>query len=241
MNSDEIKREIKEKYDREAGIYDKYYYGKAAKHFMKRKMQTALSFNKIKKGQKCLEIGSATGVFSFEFIKVGIDLVSIDLSSQNIKMAQYKNTRLGSNIDFQIGDIENLDFSDSVFDGVISFSTLRYVPKIKKALSEINRVLKPEGYVILDFPNKDCPWFNYLKKPLTGRKHIYDNQYNVRELRDLLIEAGFRDICFKIVLFTPKGTSNSILPFFKIIEYVGERLPIIKNSAAIIFCSAQKR
>lgn len=240
MEVKEIKNEIKKKYDKEARIYDDYYLSKAAKHFMRRKIETALSFGKIKKGQSCLEIGSATGVFSFEFVKFGIDLTSIDLSRENIKIAKEKNMERGARIDFRIGDVENSEFEDGVFDGVLSFSTLRYVPGIKKALSEIKRIIKPGGYIILDFPNKNCPWFNLLKKPITGKKHIHDNQYSRKELRELLSETGFKNIRFKTVLFTPKVTPNPVLPIIKACEYIGERMPVIKNTAAIIFCCGEK-
>jgi ubiquinone/menaquinone biosynthesis C-methylase UbiE len=241
MEANEIKNEIKKKYDNEAGIYDDYYLSKAAKHFVRRKIETALSFNKIKKGQKCLEIGSATGIFSFEFVKFGIDLTSIDLSRENIKIAQRKNTASETRVEFRVGDVENINFEDETFDGVFSFSTLRYVPEIKKALSEINRTVKPGGYIILDFPNKNCPWFKFLKKPLIGKKHIHDNQYSRKELRGLLSGAGFKNIYFKTILFTPKVTPNSVLPIIKACEYIGERIPVIKNTAAIIFCCGEKK
>jgi len=241
MKLDYIKNQIREKYDKEAEIYDDYYAKKAGKHFIKRKLETALYFRKIKNRQELLEVGSATGIFSFEYAKLGVNLVAIDLSPKNIKLAKNKNKQQCERIDFRVGDVEKLDFNNAIFDGVISFSTLRYVPNLKKALLEINRVLKPGGYIILDFPNRNCPWFKLLKKPLLRREHIHDNTYTENELIKFLLKVGFKDICFKKILFISKETPNFLLPIFKILEFIAERLPVINNTAAIIFCNAVKK
>ena len=60
---------------------DDIFVNKAGEHFIKRKLDIACSFGFIKKGQKVLEIGSATGIFSFELEKFGIEKEALRVNS----------------------------------------------------------------------------------------------------------------------------------------------------------------
>jgi ubiquinone/menaquinone biosynthesis C-methylase UbiE len=241
MDDGIIKNEIRSKYDNEVEKYDDIFKNKAGLHFIRRKIAKAISFNAINKNQNILEIGSATGVFSFEYEKLGVKLTSIDLSPKNIEYVNKKKLAQNSMIDFQVGDVENLQFLDNNFDGIISFSTLRYVPNIEKALNELFRVLKPNGYIIIDFPNKLCPWFGHLKKLILGREHIHDNHYFKRDIIRLMKEAGFKSIKIKRGLLIPKSTPDFVFPLFKVFEFFAEKIPFINVFSAIIFCYGKKK
>jgi ubiquinone/menaquinone biosynthesis C-methylase UbiE len=240
MNTEIIKDSIKEKYDREVSQYDEIFQTKGGKHFIKKKLLKAESYGFIKKGQNVLEIGSATGVFSFEYEKYDINLTAIDLSPENIKWAKNKAANKNSSIEFQVADVEILPFPDNYFDGILSFSTLRYVPNIDLALKEIYRVLKPGGYIIIDFPNKKCPWFGGLKKKVLGREHIFDNHYYWKDIVIMMSKTNFKNVKMKRGLFVPKSTPNNLFWLFSIIEFFAEKLPVLKTYSAIIFIGANK-
>lgn len=240
VNTAKVKEQIQGKYDREVDKYDSIFLNRAGQHFIRKKMFAAQSFNYIKPGQDVLEVGSATGVFSFVYEKLGINLTAVDLSPENIKWASEKGKKLNSSITFKQADVESLPFKDNTFDGVLSFSTLRYVPNIDLALKEIYRVVKPGGYIILDFPNKKCPWFGGMKKKIIGREHIFDNHYYVEEVKDMVARAGFKDIETRRGLFVPKGTPDNWVPAFRVSEFLAERLPVVKDYSAIIFIGGRK-
>jgi len=146
-----------------------------------------------------------------------------------------------NNVKFLVGDAERLSmFSDNTFDGVISFSTLRYVPNPQKAINEIFRVIKKGKSAVVDFPNKRSPWFNYLKPLLTGETHIHDNQYSTSECKMFLKNAGFREVKAKRILYTPKSTPSYLLGVMKGVDFIGERMPVINEFAAIIMCRGIK-
>ncbi len=240
MNTDDIKNSIKKKYDQEVAQYDNIFESKAGQHFIKKKLAMAESYNYIKKGQNVLEVGSATGVFSFEYEKYCINLTSIDLSPENIKWAKNKAIKKNSSIVFQVADMEKLPFPDNYFDGVLSFSTLRYAPNIEVALAEIYRVLKPTGYIIIDLPNKKCPWFVGLKKKILGREHIFDNYYYWEDIIAMMNRTSFINVRMKRGLFVPKSTPNKLFGLFRTFEFFAEKLPIINSYSAIIFIGARK-
>ncbi|MCX7767349.1 MAG: methyltransferase domain-containing protein [Candidatus Sumerlaeia bacterium] len=55
---------------------------------------------------------------------------------------------------FIYGDATALPFRDCVFDGIYSYHVLEHIPEPAKALREMNRILKPGGYLFVGTPNK---------------------------------------------------------------------------------------
>jgi arsenite methyltransferase len=107
----------------------------------------------IHEGEVVLDIGCGTGVDSLiaammvgpEGRVVGIDMVHemLDRANQNLRETDLKN------IFFRLGTAEKLPFSDSSFDVVISNGVFNLIPDKIKAASEIFRVLKPEGRLMM--------------------------------------------------------------------------------------------
>lgn len=103
----------------------------------------------------CLDIGSGTGISTFELqrkIQNSGTIIGIDISSSMIEVAKRNASQQGfKDIEFRVGDAEQLDFPDSMFDLVLCNMTLHYLPNKKKSLMEMHRVLKPGGQVALHF------------------------------------------------------------------------------------------
>ena len=104
------------------------------------------------KGKRVLEIGCGRGAFSKYLLSCGADLVAADFSSSAIDIAK----RLLADsppCDIRVADIQNIPFGDNEFDLVISLETLEHVPDWKKGLSELVRVTKPDGQLVITTPN----------------------------------------------------------------------------------------
>jgi ubiquinone/menaquinone biosynthesis C-methylase UbiE len=97
----------------------------------------------------CLDVGCGTGISTFELTKrtkEKVTIYGIDFSPSMIDQAENNAERLGfPNIKFSIGDAEQLDFPDSMFDLVFSNQTLPFISNRLKAVMEMHRVLKPGG------------------------------------------------------------------------------------------------
>jgi 2-polyprenyl-3-methyl-5-hydroxy-6-metoxy-1,4-benzoquinol methylase len=121
------------------------------------------------KGRKVLEIGCGRGGFSRYLLECGADLVAADFSDTAIANTQ----RLLQNIAYceaVVADIQDIPFSDNTFDVVVSLETLEHVPDPDKALTELVRVTKPSGKLVISTPN----YFGLLGlyriyRELTGR------------------------------------------------------------------------
>ena len=103
-----------------------------------------------------LDIGSGTGVVTFEAARVlGSEgrVVGLDRSEGMIAAAEAKVRERGFNgrVRFVKGDAEALDFSDASFDVVLSLFVIMHFPHPDLALAQIYRVLRPGGRLVIAF------------------------------------------------------------------------------------------
>ncbi len=104
-------------------------------------------------GERVLDIGCGAGVDTIfaammtgpSGTVVGIDLVSemLERAKKNLSLTDFKNATLKES------SAENLPFSDQEFDVVISNGVFNLVPDKGQALSEVFRVLKPGGRLMI--------------------------------------------------------------------------------------------
>ncbi len=100
-----------------------------------------------------LDVGCGTGHPSFELLR-RLDesgrVVAIDLDPALIELARRRALDLaGKRLFFKVGDAEDLEFGDQVFDMVVGNLVLGHLERPGDALSEMRRVLVPRGTVLL--------------------------------------------------------------------------------------------
>lgn len=107
-----------------------------------------------------------------------------------IELARRKAAKAGSNVDFQVGLIEDIPFPDETFDLVTSSLVLHHLPADLKrvGIAEVRRVLKPGGrFLVMDFARESHSPLGHLFSVLGhGRGPAM-----AEGLGDLLIAAGF--------------------------------------------------
>ena len=101
-------------------------------------------FNKWK-DKKVLEIGCGVGVDTLKFAKNGAKIFAIDISPKSVALAKKRLDYNALDGEIAVSDAENLPFLDNQFDFVYSWGVLHHTPDIKKAVSEVFRVLKTGG------------------------------------------------------------------------------------------------
>jgi ubiquinone/menaquinone biosynthesis C-methylase UbiE len=166
----------------------------------------------------------------------------VDLSPSSIDAARQKARVLGlPDVSFTVADAESLSAIEAgSVDGVVSFSALRYVPNVAHALGAIWRVLRPRGVAVIDFPNKFCPWFTLLKNHFGVERHIHDHHFATHQVTELMRRSGFEGVAAMRILFTTYVLPSRLLPIFKVIDAVGERLPVLNHTAGIIVVKGAK-
>ncbi len=104
----------------------------------------------IDEGDIVLEVGCGTGFTTYEIVKRVEDVVAIDITPEQISKA----IKRFPNVEFLMGDAENLPFKDDVFDASISAGSIEYWPHPSLGIQEMARVTKPGGRVVILAPRK---------------------------------------------------------------------------------------
>ncbi len=109
---------------------------------------------KLSKGSSFLDVATGTADMAIEiknqYPKAYV--VGVDPATRMLEVAKEKIKSKRYNIQLIAGDGESLPFKDSSFEGVCIAFGIRNIPNRKKALSEMKRVLKKGGIlVILEF------------------------------------------------------------------------------------------
>jgi len=98
-----------------------------------------------------LDIGCGAGQEMLPFVqRLGAHGVGIDVSQEAVEIArkQFSNAGYDGQVEFHCAPAESLQFADSTFDVVMCRLALPYTQN-EKALSEMGRVLRPGGVIIL--------------------------------------------------------------------------------------------
>lgn len=105
----------------------------------------------IKTGDTVIDLGSGAGNDCFvarALVGVTGKVIGVDMTEEMISKARTNAEKLGfNNVEFRLGDIENMPVSDNLADVVISNCVLNLVPDKEKAFHEIFRILKPGGHL----------------------------------------------------------------------------------------------
>jgi len=185
-----------------------------------------LMVNRLKaiKPKTILDIATGTADVAIAMRKIGPDkIVGLDLSEGMLEIGREKVRKkgLGNLIQLVKGDSEHLPYSENAFEAVTVAFGVRNFENLLKGLSEMNRVLKPGGKVVIlefsrprIFPVKQlydfyfryfCPWWGrMISKDDSAYRYLYESVNAFPEGESFLEvakQAGFREIKAERVTF----------------------------------------
>jgi demethylmenaquinone methyltransferase/2-methoxy-6-polyprenyl-1,4-benzoquinol methylase len=168
------------------------------------------------KPKNILDVATGTGDFAIAAVSYGVEMVyGIDIADKMLEIGKQKTLKKGLNekIKLEVGKAEALRFEDYSFDAAIVAFGVRNFENLEKGLSEMHRVLKNDGKILVlefskpkVFPVKQI-YFFYFKYvlPLVGKlisKHhaaydyLPDTVMNFPEgeiFLDILTKVGFNN------------------------------------------------
>ena len=131
---------------------------------------------------KVLDVACGTGDMAMELLRQGCSVTGVDLSKEMMAIAKRKAPQA----EYRLADVERLPFGDASFDAVTCAFGVRNFVHLEQGLSEMLRVLKPGGrMVILELATPDSslirPFYNlytrriipWLGQRLAGSREAY--------------------------------------------------------------------
>ena len=164
---------------------------------------------------KVLDAGCGDGTFTKILNKHNrhLQLFGLDISETAIKKAADENFH---RLEFTVGDVISLPYKDCSFDCVILIEVLEHVFDIMSLLTQINRVIKKNGTLVITTTD-----FNCLKKLIISLflfdRYFYPTNPHIRiftknTLKNLLGKCGFR-----IIHYQWNGSYWGIMPMGQIV------------------------
>jgi len=152
----------------------------------------------LKEGETVVDLGAGGGIDVFLAAKkVGLSgkAIGIDMTEAMLKKAEANAKRAGlKNVEFKLGDIENIPLNDGIADCVISNCVINLAEDKQKVFNEVFRILKPRGRLMVsdmvlvgDLPEKILKSSEMYAGCISGalKKEEYLNKIKA---------AGFKEI-----------------------------------------------
>lgn len=164
--------------------------------------------NILRHNENVLDAGFGSGVYSFSLAGKARNIEAIDIADE--KVANARRINIFRNINFRQGDLCSLKFKDNSFDLIICSDVLEHIKDDERAFSELARVLKKNGRLLITVPS------NSGKNKKTYKEYHHERAgYSVKDVEELcrknnlsVVKAGgyscslteiFSDISYKIV------------------------------------------
>lgn len=197
---------------------------------IKRRARSITQRAELKEGMTVLELGCGTGEYTKEFVKEDFQLVSLDISP---KMIELTRSKAGNNIQYVVGNAEQLPFKNVVFDSVVGNAILHHFPDLSAALIEVKRIKKQRAKIVFREPNLYSPgkFFAFgipiLKLFRKNRWSPSEKVFSRAFARKILKETGYTVLDIEYAGLVGSKFPTPIANFLYRIERWVSRTPVL--------------
>ena len=132
---------------------------------------------------KILDIGTGPGFFSCILAEEGYDVTGIDFSEGMLKCARENAEKLHVSPTFLLMDVNDLQFEDETFDVIVTRNVTWTLEFPEKVYTELRRILKPGGMLLIYDANWHMHWFDEEKlKRVKERERRHLEKYGKEEI-----------------------------------------------------------
>jgi methionine biosynthesis protein MetW len=166
--------------------------------------------NILHPGQRLLDVGCGDGTLGMLVRNRFEEIYGVDISDKAIEVAQRRGIKA-----YKVNlNVEALPFEDNYFDSITCLGTLQLIYDMNTMLREFNRVLKPDGELVLTVANMRAYWriFKLVVLGYFPRTSLDPEGYDggtlhyfcYRNLKDLLEKSGFKVMMRRGIFCLPR-------------------------------------
>jgi SAM-dependent methyltransferase len=162
-------------------------------------------------GRQVLDVACGEGYGTAALAKAGAaKVVGVDISPETCSYAAKKY-----GIETRVGNGENLPVESSSVDVVVSFETIEHVPNPKAFLDECQRILRPNGLLVISTPNHEAARICQPNNP------FHCSELTVAEFKKLIedrftVQGYYSQRPFRVAWWNLRGLSAITWPVRKI-------------------------
>ena len=177
----------------------------------------------LKTGETVLDLGSGGGFDCFLAARAVGDtgqVIGVDMTPEMVSKARGNAEKTGfENVDFRLGELENLPVADGIVDVILSNCVINLSPEKQRVFNEAFRVLKPGGRLAISDVVQTAEMPEHIRKDMAMHTACIAGASLIPELESMMQKAGFRNI-----RITPKYDSRDFIkdwaPGSRIEDYV---------------------
>ena len=177
----------------------------------------------LQPGETVLDLGSGGGFDCFLAAQAVGDngqVIGVDMTPEMITTSRRNAEKAGfRNVDFRLGELENLPVADGIVDVIISNCVINLSPEKQRVFNEAFRVLKSGGRLAISDVIATAEMPDPVKKDMAMYTGCVSGASFIPELESMLRQAGFENICIR-----PKDESKTFIrdwvPGSKIEDYI---------------------
>jgi len=151
MSEWDKKRDVMQRYDLTAHIYDMRYAEEQTA-----KIEAAMEIIDVEKGSLVLDVGCGTGVLFNHVANKAKTIVGLDISKEILLQAK-ERARKFSNAHLILADADNMPLEEGMFSHVFALTLVQNAPDPLKTLNEIKRVTKDKAVIAVTGLKKKFP------------------------------------------------------------------------------------
>jgi ubiquinone/menaquinone biosynthesis C-methylase UbiE len=171
------------------------FYSTSPTHTDPQVLQRVVYLAKPQAHWNALDIATGSGHTAFALSPHVSSVIAIDITEPMLAEAErLRREKALANVNFQIGDAHHLAFEDETFDLVTCRRAAHHFSDIRLAVSEMQRVLRGRGRLVID--DRSVPEDDFLDQCMNLLDTYHDEshvrEYRPGEWRRMLDEVGFR-------------------------------------------------
>jgi ubiquinone/menaquinone biosynthesis C-methylase UbiE len=216
-------------------------------------------------GKRLIDCGCGAGEYVLSLERLGVDALGIEYDAEKVR--QFRKRHPTSHR-VCVGDLSNAGLMNSSFDVAVLNEVLEHIPDDGAALSEVHRILKDNGTLIVFSPNRRYPFETHGVHLANGSRRLphyfpfvpylplglgrklftyWARNYWPSELRGLVKRAGFTIVATDYVWQTFEAISRNqpalitaLAPVLRKTSNLLERVPLIRSFGASQVIVARK-